>query len=508
MTEHGVLKRVLLAYRAASAQLAAGRTPPAGAVLDAAQIIADYVESFHEGLEEAYVFPRVRRDDRYADLVTTLLTQHDRGRHLTAAITVAAGANLRDPAVRTALRRYLDRFVSHVRTARSVGGHRHLPCPARRDAPNAPWTSWPNASPSTRAPATTATRWPSSSTASPASNSNSASTTWPRSRHRRCADAVTTHRSTLPAPARHRRRRHRRRVHGARGAVRRRRARRVRGHVRHRGAGVGARRAGQLGSPRRGHLSAAPAQVSVTFDEAVGLRPGYLRVIDGTGRRVDSGAAFHPAGHDDVVAVRLRGGLGKAAYVASYRVISADSHPVSGAVQFTVGGAAPVAARPAGNTTDRLVSVLFDAARSVTFLGLALFGGAWLVLVMRAATPRRGPGRPGRARPGSLVAQRVGRRDPGRRRARGRVPAPRPVCSRRARDRRSSIPPCCVTRRPRRSVDGTSSRSRSWWRWPSRRFECRADGRAGQQHRALDRRPVGRATPARRPARGWPGSPF
>ena len=111
MTEHGVLKRLLLAYRAASTQLAAGHTPPAGAVLDTAQIIADYVESFHEGLEEAYVFPRVRRDNRYADLVTTLLVQHDRGRHLTAAITTAAGANLRDPPTRTALRTYLDRFV-------------------------------------------------------------------------------------------------------------------------------------------------------------------------------------------------------------------------------------------------------------------------------------------------------------------------------------------------------------------------------------------------------------
>jgi hemerythrin-like domain-containing protein len=111
MTEHGVLKRLLLAYRAASTQLGAGRTPPAGAVLDAAQIIADYVESYHEGLEEAYVFPRVRRDNRYADLVTTLLIQHDRGRHLTAAITRAAAANLGDPATRAVLRTCLDRFV-------------------------------------------------------------------------------------------------------------------------------------------------------------------------------------------------------------------------------------------------------------------------------------------------------------------------------------------------------------------------------------------------------------
>ncbi len=141
--------------------------------------------------------------------------------------------------------------------------------------------------------------------------------------------------------------------------------------------------------PRAGaNLPAAPAQVSVTFDEAVGLRPGYLRVIDGSGRRVDTGTAFHPAGRDDVVAVRLRGGLGQAAYVASYRVISADSHPVSGAVQFTVGGAAPVTARPGGNPTDRVVSILFDAARSVTFIGLALFGGAWLVLVLVLRRPR------------------------------------------------------------------------------------------------------------------------
>lgn len=143
--------------------------------------------------------------------------------------------------------------------------------------------------------------------------------------------------------------------------------------------------------PRDGaNLSTAPTQVSVTFDEAVGLRPGYLRVIDGTGRRVDTGAAFHPAGHDDMVTVHLRTGLGEAAYLASYRVVSADSHPISGAVRFTVGAAAPVAARPGGNTTDPVVSAVFDVARSVTFLGLALLGGAWLLALGRWR--RRGPG--------------------------------------------------------------------------------------------------------------------
>ena len=136
--------------------------------------------------------------------------------------------------------------------------------------------------------------------------------------------------------------------------------------------------------PRDGiDLARAPLQVSLTFDEAVGLRPGYLQVIDGTGRRVDIGTAFHPPGSDDVVTVHLRPGLGRAAYVASYRVISADSHPVSGAVEFTVGGANPATVHPAGRSTGVVVSVLFDAARSVTFCGLALCGGVWLLLLAR-----------------------------------------------------------------------------------------------------------------------------
>lgn len=109
MTEHGVLKRLLLAYQAVADELAAGRTPPVEAITDAAAVIADFVEGFHEGLEEAYVFPRIR--DRHQSLVQTLLTQHDRGRHLTAAISAVAADGLGPAANRVALRRYLTLFV-------------------------------------------------------------------------------------------------------------------------------------------------------------------------------------------------------------------------------------------------------------------------------------------------------------------------------------------------------------------------------------------------------------
>jgi hemerythrin-like domain-containing protein len=109
MTEHGVLKRVLLAYRAASDLLASGELPPTGAVTDAAQIISDYVESFHEGLEEAYVFPRVQATN--ADLVRTLLAQHDKGRHLTATILTVSAGDLSSAAAKSSLKASLDSFV-------------------------------------------------------------------------------------------------------------------------------------------------------------------------------------------------------------------------------------------------------------------------------------------------------------------------------------------------------------------------------------------------------------
>jgi len=110
MSEHGVLKRLLLVYQTASEQLAAGRTPPAAAIAGSAELIRDYIEGFHEGLEEAYVFPRVQ--PVHPTTIHTLLVQHDRGRHLTAAISIVAGQSLKEPATRAALHRYLDLFVA------------------------------------------------------------------------------------------------------------------------------------------------------------------------------------------------------------------------------------------------------------------------------------------------------------------------------------------------------------------------------------------------------------
>lgn len=119
MVEHGVLKRLLLAYRAihdrllsehtAADHTASDHTVTGEIVTDTAALIADYVEGFHEGLEEGYVFPRIAH--RQPDLVRTLLVQHDRGRHLTAAIQTAATGELTAASARRALAADLAAFV-------------------------------------------------------------------------------------------------------------------------------------------------------------------------------------------------------------------------------------------------------------------------------------------------------------------------------------------------------------------------------------------------------------
>jgi hemerythrin-like domain-containing protein len=93
MAEHGLLIRILLIYRELSARHAAGQPMPAAHLHGAALIIHDYIESFHEELEEAYVFPRLRRAGRLTGTVGTLLLQHARGRQLTQLLLADSGGS-------------------------------------------------------------------------------------------------------------------------------------------------------------------------------------------------------------------------------------------------------------------------------------------------------------------------------------------------------------------------------------------------------------------------------
>lgn len=131
-------------------------------------------------------------------------------------------------------------------------------------------------------------------------------------------------------------------------------------------------------------LAQSPAAVTLRFNEQVGLQLGYLRVVDSAGRRVDSGPPTHPGGDGSSVSVALRQGLGDGSYLASFRVISADSHPVAGSIRYVVGdGPLDLGDGVSGSATvDRAVSTSLAVSHWLSFAGVGITGGSWLVFTL------------------------------------------------------------------------------------------------------------------------------
>src|SRR3954469_21410280 len=61
MREHGILKRVLIAYDEVIRRIRAGQDFPPRAVTEGATIIRKFIEEYHEKLEEDHLFPRFRK---------------------------------------------------------------------------------------------------------------------------------------------------------------------------------------------------------------------------------------------------------------------------------------------------------------------------------------------------------------------------------------------------------------------------------------------------------------
>jgi copper transport protein len=155
-------------------------------------------------------------------------------------------------------------------------------------------------------------------------------------------------------------------------------------------------------SPAPGQvLDTAPKTVTLGFNESVEAALGAVRVFNSKGDRLDIGGVTHPAGQQSQVRVTLPK-LDNDSYVVTWRVISADSHPVRGAFTFQVGKGAP--AGNIQNLTERLlanqggdntVGFLYAVARFAVFASLALLIGAaaFLVLIWPAGRASKGAAR-------------------------------------------------------------------------------------------------------------------
>jgi hemerythrin-like domain-containing protein len=115
MREHGVLNRILLIYEEGIRRSENRLEIPDRALRAAAGIIQRFIESYHEKLEEEHLFPRFEKAGRMVELVSTLRSQHQAGRRVTAAILELTASVRKEPSVRARLREELKRFVRMYR---------------------------------------------------------------------------------------------------------------------------------------------------------------------------------------------------------------------------------------------------------------------------------------------------------------------------------------------------------------------------------------------------------
>lgn len=122
--------------------------------------------------------------------------------------------------------------------------------------------------------------------------------------------------------------------------------------------------------PRGATVEEQPGAVALRFSEPVEGNFGAVRVYDAEGEQVDEGEAFHPGGEGAELGVRLQPGLADGSYTATYRVVSADGHIVSGGYVFSIGkaGRAPeetVAELVADRGAGAVAEVGLGVARAV-----------------------------------------------------------------------------------------------------------------------------------------------
>ncbi len=134
----------------------------------------------------------------------------------------------------------------------------------------------------------------------------------------------------------------------------------------------------------------SPAKVSLSFTEPVENAIGEIRVFDGQAVRVDAGRTRSESA--SVLATAIPERLANGTYTVSWRIVSADGHPIEGAFVFHVGAPGANPEGIAGQVSSGPSTAVTRAADVGRFLDIALIVllvGAILttVLVVGGAFP-------------------------------------------------------------------------------------------------------------------------
>jgi copper transport protein len=135
--------------------------------------------------------------------------------------------------------------------------------------------------------------------------------------------------------------------------------------------------------PDGARLDVTPSEVTVTFDEPIGLASGGLRVVDSSGVVVDAGDHVVDGGTVRQALDPLPAGW----YIVTWGIISEDTHVVRSASVFGVGDV-DAATRPAVAQAG-WYAPLVASVRAIADLGLLVAAGAWAAWwLLGARTPR------------------------------------------------------------------------------------------------------------------------
>ncbi|GAB7043762.1 MULTISPECIES: copper resistance CopC/CopD family protein [Catenuloplanes] len=149
--------------------------------------------------------------------------------------------------------------------------------------------------------------------------------------------------------------------------------------------------------PARGSVvGAAPTAVTITFSEAVRLVPGRVKVVAPDGTPVTGGEPTLAGAVMTIPIAAAERPLGT--YTVSYRVVSADSHPVGGGFSYSVGARSTFDGAVTGDAVDPGVTAGISVAKYLGYLGLTLLVGPALLMLslwprrlLRTPAGRRGP---------------------------------------------------------------------------------------------------------------------
>ncbi len=129
-------------------------------------------------------------------------------------------------------------------------------------------------------------------------------------------------------------------------------------------------------------VKTAPRVVTMKWSESVDLGEHAVKLLDARGKEIETAPPRHGPGGASTAVLELPAGLKNGTYVISWRVVSADSHPVTGAFSFSIGSPSAVlfAADGSSSATVRFADAMF---RAIAFLGLAVaIGGGFLLLAL------------------------------------------------------------------------------------------------------------------------------